>query len=84
MKELIRIQKKKEKIPIRNDQLVFEDDAPEQGSTAPTQRFGIIRSLLMSPIGILAWLAVYMAFFGFLYYKVFKLGKSKDRKVKTE
>ena len=82
---MIRIQKKKEKTIIRNDQLVFEekDDKPA-ADLAPPKKYGMLRSLLMSGPGILLWTVLYVYAIMMLYYKIFKLsGSSKEKKEKT-
>lgn len=54
IKDLIAIQKKKEKIVIRNDQMDMQDEEEEEskGEAAPQSK-GFIRGLLMSPLGVL-------------------------------
>jgi hypothetical protein len=54
VKDLIAIQQKRGNVIIRNDQLDMQDE--EQDEAKPkvsTQSKGFIRSLLMSPLGVL-------------------------------
>lgn len=64
-------QKKKEKPVIRNDQLVIEKEVQAKPQVQPGQKYGLLRSLLMGPVGILLWSAMFVAAFLFLYRKVF-------------
>ena len=84
LKEIIAIQKKKEKIVIRNDQIIVEKTA-DQGSNVQVSRekFGFLRKLLMGPIGILIWSGLFVFGLFVAYNKVFMLGsrpKSESEK----
>ena len=84
VKELLSIQKKKEKIIIRNDQLLVADEASKDEPAAPQEKFGTIRSFVMSPIGIL----ILSAFVGykmfFFYTKVFKMNQVPELEEKND
>lgn len=54
IRELVAIQKKREKIVIRNDQLDREDEEVEEAKAEQSgSSKGWIRTLLMSPLGVL-------------------------------
>lgn len=63
---------------IRNDQLLIEEDDSEDTQAGSTDKFGTIRSFLMSPIGILIWAALFGWQLLFLYNKVFLLGRASS------
>lgn len=76
--------KKKQKIIIRNDQLLIEEDHTHE-EVIKRQKFGFIRSFLMSPVGILIWTAVILYKLYFVYSKIFLFGKRRhEEKVKEE
>ena len=60
---------------IRNDQLLIEEDDASDEGQGKKEKFGMIRSFLMSPIGILIWAAVFGWKIIFLYNKFFMLGR---------
>lgn len=71
LKDLISVQKKKEKIVIRNDQLEIVDEE-ETGEIAPqVSSRGRIRYLLTSPLGVLIWGVAISCGLVFLYNNVF-------------
>lgn len=77
IKERLATIKKKEKIVIRNDQLLIQEtDAGDSGQGGKVEKFGMVRSFLMSPIGILIWAAVFGWQILFIYNKFFLLGRS--------
>ncbi len=76
LKEMISIQKKKEKISIRNDQLIVEDDE-SNNQVFKAEKYGTIRYLLMGPLGVILWGAFFGYAFLFVYKKVFKLGLNR-------
>lgn len=78
LKEKISIQKKKEKIVIRNDQIIFEQEQVVK-SSGQREKYGIIRRLLMGPVGILGWGVSFFAAFLFLYKYVFLMDSKKEK-----
>lgn len=77
LKEIVAIQKKKEKTVIRNDQIIIEK--PEQASenSGPREKYGFSRKIIMGPFGIILWsIAFAAAIFG-LYKHVFLMDSSK-------
>ena len=71
LKEIIQIQKKKEKIAIRNDQIIVEKSVPSSDVHVEREKFGVMRNLLMGPLGIIGWSAAFGMVLAFLYKKVF-------------
>jgi hypothetical protein len=47
----------------------------EEAPSEKPEKFGMIRSFLMSPIGILIWSAVFVFKLYFYYTKVFKMNQ---------
>ena len=80
LKDLIAVQKKKEKIVIRNDQLEIVDDEETGDSAAQGGSRGRIRYLLTSPLGVLIWAVLISCGLVFLYNNVF-LMKSEGTKL---
>lgn len=74
--------KKKERIVIRNDQLLIEEENTQE-EAPKRERFGSIRSFLMSPIGILIWIALISYKIYFIWSKMFLLSE-KTQKSKEE
>ena len=78
LKEIIAIQKKKEKIVIRNDQIIIDKSQPEAKTQVQREKYGFLRKLLMGPLGILAWSAAFFIALLFLKSKVFLMsGRSQ-------
>ena len=78
LKEIIAIKKKKEKTMIRNDQIIVEKT--EEVTQATTQqKYGLLRRILMGPLGILGWSALFAAAIYFLYTFVFLMGGQKAK-----
>ena len=80
LKEIIQIQKKKEKILIRNDQIIVEKSVPVADTHAPREKFGMLRKLLMGPLGIIGWSAAFGVALVFLYKKVFLMSSRSSSK----
>ncbi len=76
LKELVSIQKKKEKSFIRNDQLIIEDDE-SNNQIFKAEKYGTIRYLLMGPLGVLLWGGMFGYAFLFIYKRIFKLGVNR-------
>ena len=74
IRDLIAIQKKKEKIVIRNDQLEMVDEEEEAAPVAIASSQGRLRWLLMNPLGILIWAVVISCGLVFVYNNVFLMG----------
>ena len=76
LKELLAVQKKKEKIVIRNDQLIVEntEEVTEKGPTR--EKFSFIRRVLMGPLGVVAWSALFAVAGFFVYKEVFLMQTS--------
>lgn len=74
---MLAIQKKKEKVVIRNDQLLIAEEGSGNEASAPTphEKYGTIRSFLMSPIGILIWAALFGYKIYFVYTKIFRMNQ---------
>jgi hypothetical protein len=77
LKEIITIQKKKERISIRNDQIIIEKTEPEAKEQVVREKFGFIRRLLMGPLGILGFSVLFVLLLTFLYKQVFLMGSSR-------
>jgi len=75
IKEMISMTKKKERIIIRNDQLLIEEDQSQKEQVQQVSKFGPLRLFLMSPFGILIWACLFTYAVFFLYSKVFLLSK---------
>jgi hypothetical protein len=73
LKELISVQKKKEKIVIRNDQLIVEKNNEQKKTVNQKSKFGPLRSTLMGPVGIIIW--------GFLFGFALKITAEKIFKI---
>ena len=74
LKEIIAIQKKKEKIVIRNDQIIIDKSEPEAKTQVHREKYGFVRRLLMGPLGILIWSAAFIIALLFLKSKAFLMG----------
>lgn len=81
LKDILAVQKKKEKIVIRNDQLIVEkvEQAATEARPAP-QKFGFLRRLAMGPVGIIFWSVLIALEINLLYRKVFLMGGAEPRK----
>lgn len=77
LKEKVAFQKKKERIVIRNDQIIVERSEPTGQGSGPKEKFGLIRKLLMGPLGIIGWSVAFGAAILLAYKHVFLMG-SKD------
>ena len=80
LKEILAVQKKKEKIVIRNDQLIVENNEEVKEKGPVREKYGFLRKLLMGPIGVLAWSALFAAAGFFVYKEVFLMAVSKPAK----
>lgn len=78
IKERLQTIKKKEKVVIRNDQLLIQEDEEEVAQAGNAEKFGTVRSFLMGPIGILIWSALIAWKILFFYNKVFLLGRPSN------
>ena len=85
IKEMIAMTKKKERIIIRNDQLLIEEDHSQKEQVQQANKFGPIRLFLMGSVGILIWACLFIYAVYFLYSKVFLLSKpSAAEEIKEE
>lgn len=75
IKEMISMTKKKERIIIRNDQLLIEEDQSSREQVQPVSKYGPLRLFLMGSVGILIWTCLFTYAVYFLYSKVFLLSK---------
>jgi hypothetical protein len=75
IKEKIAMIKKKEVVVIRNDQLLIEAEDENAGDSPKLEKFGIVRSFLMGPIGILIWTMAIIFGIYFVLTQVFLLWK---------
>lgn len=73
LKDTLAVQKKKEKIFIRNDQLIIEKAEEETEVKSAPEKFGFLRRLAMGPLGILVWSALIAAKLLFLYKYIFQM-----------
>ena len=74
LKELIAIQKKKERVVIRNDQLLIEEEQSVKSNGVQGQKFSLWRRILMSWLGVALWGVLIAYVLGFLYKYVFMMG----------
>jgi hypothetical protein len=75
LKELIAIQKKKERMVIRNDQLLIEEEQTVKASGKQGERFSFWRKILMSWVGVAFWGVLVAYALGFIYKYVFMMGE---------
>ena len=76
LKELLLVQKKKERVIIRNDQLIKENQNEGNKNVGPSnEKYGTIRSILMSPIGIIIWSVLFGYTYLLAYRKIFRFEK---------
>jgi hypothetical protein len=74
LKELIAIQKKKERVVIRNDQLLIEEEQSVKSNVVQGQKFSLWRRILMSWLGVALWGVLIAYVLGFIYKYVFMMG----------
>ena len=78
LKEKVAFQKKKERIVIRNDQIIVEKSEPAAQNTGPKEKYGFLRRLMMGPLGILGWSVCFAAVFLFMYKHVFLMSHKES------
>ena len=82
LKELAQMQTKKEKISIRNDQLISDeqDSTLSITNTQSEDKYGTFRNLLMGPIGIILWSISFGYLALFIHKNLFLMESSPIRK----
>lgn len=73
------MQKKKEKISIRNDQLIIEKPEETTEAKPAPEKYGFLRKIAMGPVGVLIWAAVIAFQLQFFYKKVFLMSDSSSK-----
>jgi hypothetical protein len=76
LKDLLAIQKKKEKTVIRNDQLIIEKTEESTETKSAPEKFSFLRRVAMGPLGIIVWIFLIGFKLHFLYKYIFLMNGS--------